>query len=350
MSPIRFAVVGSGWRAAYFFRIAAARPDRFEIPGVLVRRDTEVDRVGSEHGLTAVTDPDRIDQLDPDFVVVATTAESNVDVCEELTRRGHAVLLETPAGVDDEQFARLGALAATGARVQVAEQYQFQPLLAARLAIIRSGRLGPITSARVSVAHGYHGVALLRAALGVGIGSFAVQARVHHSSITRGPDRTGPPEVDELVPTTEVVATIDFDGRLGVYDWTDDQYFSWIRSLRMVVRGERGEIDGDTVRYLDDAGDPVEQTLRRWDNGLAGNLEPPGHRGYLLGDEWVYRNPFPSTRWSDDEIAVATVLDKMAAYVAHGAELYSLAEGVHDARVAAAIDTAAGGLVPPHRW
>lgn len=337
MSPVRFAVVGSGWRAEYFFRIAAARPDRFEIPGVLVRRDTEVDRLSSEHELAAVTDPERIDELDPDFVVIATSAASNVDVCEQLALRGHAVLLETPAGVDDAQFDRLGALAATGARVQVAEQYQFQPLLAARLAIIRSGRLGPITSARISVAHEHHGVALLRAALEVGVGAFSVQGHVHHSSITRGPDRAGPPDTDELVPSTEVVAAIDFDGRLGVYDWTDDQYFSWIRTLRFVVRGERGEIDGDTVRYLDDAGEPVRQTLQRWDTGLVGNLEAPGHRGYLLGNEWVYRNPFPTTRWSDDEIAVATVLDKMAAYVAHGTEFYSLAEGVHDARVAAAI-------------
>jgi predicted dehydrogenase len=340
VSPVRFAVVGSGWRAEYFFRIAATRPDRFEISGVLVRRHAEVDRVAAEHGLAAVTDPERIDELEPDFVVVATSAATNADVCEQLTRRGHAVLLETPAGVDDAQFDRLDALAATGARVQVAEQYQFQPLLAARLAVIRSGRLGPITSARVSVAHEYHGVALLRAALGVGIDAFSVKGHVHHSSITRGPDRTGSPDVDELVPSTEVVAAIDFDGRLGVYDWTDDQYFSWIRALRFVVRGERGEIDGDTVRYLDDAGDPVEQTLHRWDTGLVGNLEAPGHRGYLLGDEWVYRNPFPTTRWSDDEIAVATVLDEMATYVAHGIEFYPLAEGVHDARVAAAIRTA----------
>ncbi len=340
MSPVLFAVVGSGWRAEFFFRVAAARPDRFEIPGVLVRRDSEVDRVASEYGLAAATDPEYLDALAPDFVVVATSPAANADVCEQLTRRGHAVLLETPAGVDDAQFDRLDALAATGARVQVAEQYQFQPLLAARLAIIRSGRLGPITSARISVAHEYHGVALLRAALGVGIGEFLVQGHVHHSSITRGPDRAGPPGVDELVGSTEIVATIDFDGRLGVYDWTDDQYFSWIRALRFVVRGERGEIDGNTVRYLDDAGEPIEQTLHRWDTGLVGNLEAPGHRGYLLGDEWVYRNSFPATRWSDDEIAVGTVLDRMAEYVAHGTDFYPLAEGVHDARVAAAIRTA----------
>ncbi len=343
MSPTRFAVVGSGWRAEYFMRIAADRPDRFEIAGVQVRRQAEVERIAAEFGLDAFTDPDRLDDLGTDFVVVATPAAANVDVCEDLTSRGHAVLLETPAGVDEAQFDRLERLAADGARVQVAEQYQYQPLLAAHLAIIRSGLLGPITSARVSVAHEYHGVALLRAALGVGVGEFSVRAHAHRSSITRSPDRAGPPTDDDLTPTTEVVATIDFDGRLGVYDWTDDQYFSWIRSLRFVVRGERGEIDGDTVRHLDADGTPIEQNLRRWDTGLRGNLEAPGHRGYLLGDEWVYRNPFPTTRWSDDEIAVATVLDHMATYVETGAAFYPLADGVQDARVAAAITDASAG-------
>lgn len=340
MSPSRFAVVGSGWRAEYFFRIAASRPDRFEIAGVQVRRPEEVDRLASQHGLAAFTEPGRLNDLDADFVVVATDAAANVGVCEDLVGRGHAVLLETPAGVDEAEFERLARLAADGARVQVAEQYQFQPLLAARLAVIRSGRLGPITSARVSVAHEYHGVALLRAALGVGVGDFSVRAHAHDSRIARGPDRSGPPVADDLTPSTEVVATIDFDGRLGVYDWTDDQYFSWIRSLRFVVRGERGEIDGDTVRHLDDDGAPIEQVLRRSDTGLRGNLEAPGHRGYLLGDEWVYRNPFPGTRWSDDEIAVATVLDRMATYVETGAEFYPVAEGIQDARVAAAINDA----------
>ena len=334
MSPARFAVVGSGWRAEYFFRIAAIRPDLFEIPGVVVRTDAAIDRLSAEFGLTAFTDLDRVDDLDPDFVVVSTPPELNATMCEELVGRGHNVLLETPAGVDYDQLDRMAQLAADNAPVQVAEQYQYQPLLAARLAVIASGRLGPISSAHVSVAHGYHGVALIRAALGAGIGDVDVTTHVHHSSITEGPGRDGPPPTRELVPSTQTLALLSFGDQLGIYDWSDDQYFSWIRSLRFLVRGERGELDGHTVRYLLDSGEPVEQTLRRWDTGPEGNLEDPGHRGYLLGDEWVYRNPFPHDRMSDDEIAVATVLDRMAAFASTGTPFYSLAQGIQDTRLA----------------
>ena len=341
MSPVRFGVIGSGWRAEYFFRLAADRPDLFEIPAVAVRRSTEVDRLAATFGLRASTDAHCVDDIGLDFVVVCTSAEANVDVCDDLVGRGHAVLLETPAGTDEADFTRLTDLAESGARIQVAEQYQYQPLLSARLAVIRSGLLGPTVSARVSIAHAYHGVALIRAALGVRGTEFSVSAHAHDSSIVRGPDRAGPPATDDLVPSREVVATIALDGRLGVYDWSDDQYFSWVRGLRFTVRGERGELDGDTVRFIDAHGAPVEQTLHRVDTGLRGNLEAPGHRGYLLGDRWVYENPFPSTRWSDDEIAVATVLQRMADHVTTGTDFYPVSDGIHDARIALAIAASA---------
>jgi predicted dehydrogenase len=333
---VRIVVVGSGWRAEHFFRIARCLRDRFEIAGVVVRRESEVGRL-AEQGLEAVTDLGSIDEFAPDFVVVATQADANADLCEELTQRGHAILVETPPGVNDEQLDRMLRLAQEGARIQVAEQYQFQPLIAARLAVIASGRLGAITSAHVSVAHGYHGVAMLRAALGVGVTDVGVTAHEHRSRITAGPGRAGAPTVDAVEPSIQTLAIMRFGDQLGIYDWSEDQYFSWIRTLRFVVRGTRGELDGHEVRFLLPSGEPVQQTLRRSDTGLEGNLEDPGHRGYLLGDEWIYRNRFPTARLTDDEIAIATVLDRMWDYVSGDTAFYSVAEAVHDTRIARAI-------------
>jgi predicted dehydrogenase len=334
--PARIVVVGSGWRAEHFLRIARSLSDRFEVVGVVVRRESEVGRL-AELGLESVTDLGRIDKFAPDFVVVASNADANADVCEELVQLGHAVLVETPPGVNDKQLGRMLRLVQEGARIQVAEQYQFQPLIAARLAVIESGRLGPISSAHISIAHGYHGVALLRAALGVGIADVEVTAHEHRSMITAGPGRAGPPTDDALQPSLQTLAIVRFGDRLGLYDWSDDQYFSWLRALRFVARGTRGELDGHVVRYLLESGEPVQQSLRRWDTGLEGNLEDPGHRGYQLGDEWVYRNRFPGVRLTDDEIAIATVLDRMWDYVSDGTAFYSVAEAAHDTRIAQAI-------------
>ena len=68
----------------------------------------------------------------------------------------------------------------------------------------------------------------------------------------------------------------------------------------------------------------------RQDTGQNGNLEGYYHRGILAGSEWLYTNPWMPARLSDDEIAIATCLDKMAQYVAGGPSFYSLAEAAQD--------------------
>jgi hypothetical protein len=146
-----------------------------------------------------------------------------------------------------------------------------------------------------------------------------------------GPDRWGVlPEQERIASSRQVIATLDFGGKLGVYDFTGDQYFSWVRAPRVLVRGERGEIAGDTLRYLVDHRTPVEITLRRVNAGENGNLEGYYLKGILAGDEWVYRNPFAPARLTDDEIAVGTCLERMAAYAVGGPAFYGLSQGSQD--------------------
>ncbi|HTK10314.1 MAG TPA: hypothetical protein VL485_24300, partial [Ktedonobacteraceae bacterium] len=214
--------------------------------------------------------------------------------------------------------------------IQVAEQYHLQPLHAARLAIIRSGKLGTVTHAQVSAAHGYHGISLLRRTLGVTFENATISARRFTAPLIVGPDRNGPPASEKANPSVQVIAQMDFGDKLGIYDFTNDQYFSWIRSPRLLVRGERGEINNTQLHYLADFRTPISLTLLRQNAGEDGNLEGYYHKGILAGSEWVYTNPFSLARLSDDEIAIASCLSKMAQYVEGGPELYSLAEAAQD--------------------
>ena len=110
-------------------------------------------------------------------------------------------------------------------------------------------------------------------------------------------------------------------GKLGIYDFTGEQYFSWICSSRVLVCGERGEIN-NTTKYLKDFKTPIEFELRRQNAGENGNLEGLYFKGVLAGEEWIYKNPFIPARLTDDEIAVATSLKKMAEYVQTGKSFY----------------------------
>ncbi|MBV8587056.1 MAG: Gfo/Idh/MocA family oxidoreductase [Verrucomicrobia bacterium] len=326
-----FGLVGGGWRTDVFLRIGRDLPDQFPLVGVAVRSSEKRTRLANDWSVSVfATVEELLTKQSPDFVVTSVSAPANLELTEFLSERGIPVLSETPIGRDLAELQRVTALEKKGARIQVAEQYLFQPLHAARLALIESGRLGTIYEADVSIAHGYHGISLLRHFLQVGLRLPKIRAQRFTSRIVDGPGRDGPPKEERLVESERTIAQLDFGDRLGIYDFTGDQYFSWIRSHRLLVRGEKGEINQTTVRLLQEFSIPFQFELVRRDTGHTGNLEGYTHQAIHGGGEILYQNPFPGMRWSDDEIAVATSLSRMGHYLNTGEPCYSVAEACHD--------------------
>jgi predicted dehydrogenase len=340
--PVPFAIVGIGWRAEFFVRVARELPHRFKVCGVVARDPSAGARVTAAWGVPTYRGLDSLlAATQPAFVVLSVPRRVVPDLLAELAERGVAALTETPPAADLEGLLRVWELVARGACIQVAEQYPFQPLHAARLAVVRSGRLGAISQAQVSAAHDYHGTSLIRQLLGVTFEDATISARRFESPIVAGPVRSGPPVEHQLTTSVQVIAQLDFGDRLGIYDFTNDQYHSWIRSPRVLVRGERGEINDLSVRFLADFRSPLVADLRRQDTGHGGNLEGYHHTGVLLGTDWVYRNPFAPGRLADDEIAVATCLDGMAQHVAGGPQVYPFEVAAQDHYLALVIAEAA---------
>ncbi len=328
---IRFGIIGSGWRSEFFLRIARAMPERFEVTGLVTRREDTARAVGERWGVRGfLSVDDLLDSTAPSFVVVSVPRDVVPDLLRILAARGMPVLTETPPAPDAETAAELHELVEGGALIQVAEQYHLSPLLAAQLAIARSGRLGTVSQAMVAQCHDYHGVSVLRRALGIGFEDVTITASVFRSPLVTGPDRTGDPTAERVVTANQLTARFDFGDRLGVYDFAGEQYFSWIRRNRLLVRGERGEISDLEVSYLEDFRTPMFGTIRRIEAGQGGNLEGLFLRGLILGDEWVFTNPFRPGRMSDDEIAIAECLVRMSEHVDGGPPFYSLAEASQD--------------------
>ena len=50
----------------------------------------------------------------------------------------------------------------------------------------------------------------------------------------------------------------------------------------------------------------------------------------MLGEEFLYRTPFPKARLNDDEIAVGALLLGMDEYLRTGKDIYSMAEALQD--------------------
>ncbi len=328
---IRFSIVGAGWRSEFFLRIARELPELFEIQCILARRPDRAEELRREF---AVRTTDNLEDLlagKPDFVVTSVSWDSNPAVMRELAERGVPVLSETPPARSHDDLLALMDLMKAGARIQVAEQYFLQPEHAARLNVAASGRLGDVFQAQISVAHGYHGISLMRKYLGITYEAATVTARNLPETVVGGPDRNGrPPREERIDQHTQQVAFFDFGDKQGVFDFVGSIYHSYIRTHRVLVRGPRGEINGDQVRYLADYKTPIEFQMRRVDAGHTGDLDGHFNHGVLAGETWAYRNPFPFARLMDDEIAIADCLKRMGEYAHGGADFYPLAEACQD--------------------
>jgi predicted dehydrogenase len=330
MRPIEFGIVGAGWRSEFYLRIARALPERFRITGVVVRNPEKREPFEKAWGVRVCADPDELLRTSPSFVVTSVSWASNPVLLKELSERGMPTLSETPPAPDLQGLREVSALTRKGARIQVAEQYWAQPHHQACSALIEKGLIGRPTHAQVSVAHGYHGISLIRRFLGIGFEPPKISGKRFSAPIVAGAGRQGPPEREQIRDSDQDIIFLDWGDRLGVLDFTGDQYFGWIRNRRVLIRGERGEILNDTIHYLKDFRTPIALALRRDVTGANGNLEGFSLRGIQAGDEWVYSNPFASARLSDDEIAIATCLARMDQYVRTGEEFYPLAEACQD--------------------
>lgn len=271
---IRFGIVGTGWRAEFYLWVVAACPDRFACVGMVSRDPDRAEHLGSELGVPLFGSIEEIVAAGkPDFTVTSLPRSVNPAAIEALVGLGQPVLSETPPADTLDDLLAVYALAESGGKIQVAEQYHLQPHHAARIAYARSGKIGDVTQAQVSAAHGYHGISLIRRLLGIGYEDATISGQSFTSPIVATMGREGPDEAEAIEETTQKIAMFDFGDRLGVFDFVGDQYRSHIRGQRFMARGVRGEILQEEATYLQDHVTPIKLPFIRHEAGPRGNLE-----------------------------------------------------------------------------
>ncbi len=327
----KFGIVGGGFRSRIYLEIARRLPAEFRVVGLVVRNREQAAALEQSFGVAPFATLSNLLRAErPDFMVLSVPSQASFEYLVELHQRGMDTLTETPPAPNLEGLLALHRLTRDGARIQVAEQYRFRPMMAARQRIIASGRIGVVTQCDVSISHGYHGVNLIRTFLDIGFEPVKIRGMRFQTAWTQGPDRQGPPSQERLVSVARDLAWFDFGEKLGVFDFTQNQHRSWIRKTHMTVGGTHGEIQDEHLRYLSDYRTPMELPLLRVERGRDENVEEYGLQGITLGETWIYRNPYPQARLGDEEIAVATMLGKMAEYSRGGPDFYDLRQASQD--------------------
>ena len=344
MSPrTTFGIVGGGWRSHLLLRLADAAPGRLNAAGVVTRTADAGERVTARWGVpTYRTIDELLKAEDVDYVVAAVSWPAMPGVIRDLVAAGVAVLAETPPAPDLERMRSLWRDVAVSGLVQVAEQYLLMPGHAARHTVIQDGVIGQATSVEISSTHLYHAVSLIRGLLGVGMDDVVVNARDFRAPLVDpltfdGWDLQAVPE-----PRTTTIATLDFGDRMGLYNFVENQWWNPLRTRRIVVRGSRGELVDNTVVRLVDPTSPVESSLVYRRTGVDMNLEGSELVHVSFDGRVVYRNPWLGTRLSEDDIAVASMLEAEGAWVrGEGPEPYPLAQACQDHAIGLAIQESA---------
>lgn len=337
MRPTKIAVVGAGWRADFYLRLALLIPERFEIVGWVVRDPSKQGKY-SLPIYTSVTD--LLLHEFPDFVVSSVAAASNPEILEELVKAKIPVLSETPPAVDLTGLRKLWTEIGAQDLVQVAEQYMRLPMHQARLSAASHGEIGEITSVQVSSTHGYHAVSMMRTLLEAGFEPAEVHAKSFIAPLVDPLRREGWNEDLAPKPASTVFATINFQaGKSGLYDFTDNQWHNQLRHRRIVIRGSKGEIVGNDLIRLASPTAITTSTFNRYQLGHDLNLDGHDTEHISLDGKVIYSNPFVGMRLMDEEIAIATMMVEMADWVNEsGLAPYPLAQACQDHLIALAID------------
>ena len=340
--PVRFAVIGSGWRSEFHLRMAQAAPDRLQVVGVVTQTEAEAERITSRWGVRAVRTIDEVLALDPEFVVAAVSWPSMPGVVRELVAAGAKVLAETPPAPDLDGLRALWSDVGSAGLVQVGEQYMLMPGHASRLALVHTGVIGTPTSVEIASTHLYHAVSLVRGFLGVDMADAVVTARAFVAPLVDPLTFDGWADDPQPGPRTTTIATLDFgDGRTGLYDFVENQWWNPLRARRIVIRGSLGEIVDDTATRLTADGVVTSPIVYRR-TGVDMNLEGNEVVHASFDGRIVYRNPWVGTRLSEDDVAVAAHLAAVGRWARdEGPAPYPLAQGCQDHALGLAIEESA---------
>ena len=232
-SKYHFIIIGSGWRALYYVRVAKALPEIFCLDAMYCRTQEKADLIAGQYQIHTTTSIEGCVAYKPDFAVVAVKKDAICDVSMEWLDRGITVLSETPAALDMDSLNKLYSYYKCGKKQVVAEQYREYAGISAALKLIEKGIIGNVSCANVSLAHEYHGMSLIRAFLGIKPGEkYTVSAKTYEFPTTQTLTRYDKFTDGRIAGKKRCVATFEFEsGKVAWYDFDSEQYRSPIRKI-----------------------------------------------------------------------------------------------------------------------
>lgn len=141
---VRTAVVGAGTVSRTHLSGIRKNPQA-ELIGVCDTDEEAANQRAREFGTMAVTDLDRIFEMDPDALHVCTPVQTHFDIARQAISNGIAVILEKPATVTVEEVEQLAEQARSNdVPATVVHNHLYYPSVRKARRLIEAGELGEI--------------------------------------------------------------------------------------------------------------------------------------------------------------------------------------------------------------
>ncbi len=317
-----FVLCGTGWRSLFFVRIASALKDEFRISSVYTHRSDKIPEFEKE-GIKVYLSLDEALSLGHDGVIVAGGENGFYPLLKELEKKGETILSETTfSSLSSEEMVDVSNI-----KGYTLEQYWHTPLYASVKAVLP--KIGKIDSVYLSALHNHHAASIMRLLFP----SLEIKevrrlldstARCIKTGSRKGMEREG--EWEEY--SRKITSVLFKTGETFITDFSSNQYHSYIIPSRIEIRGERGCITEKGVTYIDNEGYPVRDDFVFYREETKLNHTPTLSH-VTAGGEVVFKNEFYPESFSDDEIAIASMMREFS----HGRLEYSIKDGVEDARI-----------------
>lgn len=321
----RFIIIGTGWRAAFYYRIIKALPNLFSLSCFVTTKEERVKDVEKQYNSKCYSNLDDALKEDHDGVILAVKKDDFMYYFRELANRNESALVETTfTQLTNEEREECLSLS-KGKYIQTAEQYPYWPLYESLINI--KDIIGPISYINLSSLHQHHASSIARKVLDISdVDALKIRKNEHTFNMIKTSSRLGRTTEGVSESYRRVIAEITTpDNKLFFYDFCTNLYHSKISFNSISIKGERGTILDNNIKYLSKDNEVLSDALVYHRDG-EGDNSPLSLSHVTFAGKVVYRNPFKGIAFNDDEIALAKVMKLFSEKV----DFYSAEEGIKD--------------------
>jgi len=326
MAKMKVGIIGTGTRSIYFINAIKALSEDFEISSMRFRTQEKANRFKKEYDIPVTTSMDEFKNSKPDFMLCAVGYHREFKVIMDLLEDGFPVLVETPPANTIEDLYTLWNFSKTRkSKSLVAENCFEEPMYVGKIGAAKKGYIGDVQTVSVSSTHEYHAFSIMRIMLDEMNSPFSMIGKKMDLNINLTHDQDNNPITDSrVVPAERYHAVINFaNGKTGLYDFQQAQYWSDIRFRYIMAQGTHGEIKDDEIKYADKYNIPRHTKL------IYNKTSDGGLISITINDDPVYENTLLS-KGIGDNIAPCHMLLNMKSYIETGFAPYPFADAMQD--------------------